>query len=84
MKFFIKDIFSKCDQIHRKLDLVAFAEEILNENLHFLYSVTNIIQMNILSPNRCDQTLAKFKNCFDVEIERIRVFCVLIKRAPTC
>ena len=30
MKFFIKDIFSKCDQ------LVTFTEEILNENIHFL------------------------------------------------
>ena len=65
-------------------DLVTFAEEILNGKLHFLYSVTNIMQMNILSPSRCDQALAKFKNCFDVKIERIKVFSVLVKRAPTC
>ena len=39
MKFFIKDLFSKCDQICRKLgDLVTFTEEILNEKLHFLCS----------------------------------------------
>ena len=35
MKFPIKDFFSKCDQI---LDLVTFAEEILNGELHFLCS----------------------------------------------
>ena len=37
MKFCIKDFFSKCDQIHRKLQvLVTFTEEILNAKLHFL------------------------------------------------
>ena len=36
MKFSIKDFFSKCDQIRRKL-LVTFTEEILNGNLHFLF-----------------------------------------------
>ena len=35
MKFPIKDFFSKCDQI---LDLVIFAEEILNGELDFLCS----------------------------------------------
>ena len=44
MKFPIKGLFSKCDQIRRKLriwsaDLVTFTEEILNEKLHFLCSV---------------------------------------------
>ena len=34
--FSIKDFFSKCDQIHRKLwILVTFTEEILNGKLHF-------------------------------------------------
>ena len=37
MKFPIKDFFSKCDQIRRKLR--KFTEEILNEKLHFLSSV---------------------------------------------
>ena len=36
MKFSIKDLFSKCDQIHRNCGLVTFNEEILNGNLHFL------------------------------------------------
>ena len=37
MQFCIKDFFSKCDQIRRKLQvLVTFTEEILNAKLHFL------------------------------------------------
>ena len=59
MKFSIKDFFSKCDQIRRKLqetaDLVPSTEEILNGKLHFkcnkfffpailLKMITNIIQ----------------------------------------
>ena len=48
IKFFIKDFFSKCDQIHTA-DMVAFTEEIFNghllkkslmENLIFLCSAT--------------------------------------------
>ena len=39
MKFSIKTFFSKCDQIRRKLDLVTFTEDILNEKLQFLRSV---------------------------------------------
>ena len=35
-KFSIKDFFSKCDQIFRKLD---FTQEILNGKLHFLCSI---------------------------------------------
>ena len=38
MKFSIKDFFSKCDQIRRRL--VTLTEEILNGKLHFLCSVT--------------------------------------------
>ena len=38
MKFSFKDFFTKCDQIRRKLDLVTFTEEILNEKLRFLSS----------------------------------------------
>ena len=39
MKFFIKDFFSKCDQIlHFSADLVSLTEEILNGKLHFLCS----------------------------------------------
>ena len=38
MRFSIKDFLSRCDQIRKKLDLVAFAESILNEKLHFLCS----------------------------------------------
>ena len=34
MRFSIKDFFSKCDQ--ETADLVTFAEEILNGELHFL------------------------------------------------
>ena len=40
MKFSIKDFFSKCDQIQRKLHgLLTFTEKILNGKLHFLCSV---------------------------------------------
>ena len=38
MKFSLKDYFTKCDQIRRKLDLVTYTEEILNEKLYFLSS----------------------------------------------
>ena len=37
MKFSVKDVFSKCDQI--PAHLVTITEEILNGKLHFLYSV---------------------------------------------
>ena len=40
MKFSIKDLFSKCEQIRRK-DLFTFTKEILNGKLHFLCSVTS-------------------------------------------
>ena len=45
MKFSSKEFFSKCDQIHRKLQeaLVTFTEEILNAKLHFLCGVFNKI-----------------------------------------
>ena len=36
MEFFIKDFFSKCDQI--RMDFVTFTEEILNGKLHFFCS----------------------------------------------
>ena len=38
MKFSIKELFSKCDQI-RSADLVTFTEENINGKLYFLYSV---------------------------------------------
>ena len=42
MKFFIKDLFSKCDEIRKKIvELVTFTEEILNGKLHFVYSDGN-------------------------------------------
>ena len=43
MKCSIKDFFSKCDQIRRKLLLkkITFTEEILNGKLHFLCSVVS-------------------------------------------
>ena len=46
--------------------------------------LTNI-QLNTLPPNRCDQALAEFKNCLDVQNRgnQTCVFCVLTKRAPT-
>ena len=50
MKFSIKDFFSKCDQIRRKL-LVTFTEEILNGKLHFLCSVI-LITDNTISKRR--------------------------------
>ena len=45
MKFFIKDFFSKCDQIRRPnpqfpADLVTFTEQTLNGKLHLLCSRT--------------------------------------------
>ena len=36
MKFFIKDIFSKCDQIQFPADMVTFTGEIFNRKLHFI------------------------------------------------
>ena len=41
MKFSVRDLFSKCDQI-RSADLVTFTEETLNGKLHFLCSVSNL------------------------------------------
>ena len=38
MKFSIKDILSKCDQIRSTADLVTFTEEIFNGKLDFLSS----------------------------------------------
>ena len=51
-KFSVEGIFSKCDQIRRKLetaDLVTFTEEILNEKVHFLCSERSLPQMLILT-----------------------------------
>ena len=45
MKFFIKDFFSKCEQIFPK-DLVTFSLEILNGKLHFLCSVAADIKLH--------------------------------------
>ena len=42
MKFSIKDFFSKCDQIQRKLRIFTFTEEILDGKLQFLCSVENV------------------------------------------
>ena len=39
MKLSIMNFFNECDQIRSPVDLVTFAEEILNEKLHFLCSV---------------------------------------------
>ena len=47
MKYSIKDFFSKCDQIRRKLDLVTLIEEILNGKLHFLCSDTYKIELQM-------------------------------------
>ena len=52
MNFSIKDFFSKCDQIRRKLpiDLVTFTEEIINRKLHFctvLLVTKKIILVNV-------------------------------------
>ena len=38
MTFFIKDFFSKCDQILRTSDFDTFTKEIVNEKHRFLYS----------------------------------------------
>ena len=44
MKFSIKDLFSKCDQIRTTADLVTFTEEIFNVKLQFLRT-DNILEM---------------------------------------
>ena len=36
IKFSIKDFFSKCDQMRRKLRIWSFTEEIFNGELHFI------------------------------------------------
>ena len=45
IKFYIKDFFSKCDQIRRPADFVTFTEENLNGKLHFLCSVSCKFQL---------------------------------------
>ena len=50
MKFSIKDFFSKCGQI--PADLFTFTEEILNQKLHFLCSVS--ISMLVFHLNLVD------------------------------
>ena len=48
MKFSIKDFFSKCVQIRKKLrtvDLVTFTEEFLNGKFHFLCSVKSYLRI---------------------------------------
>ena len=37
MKFFVKDFFSKCEQIRRKL--VTLTKDLVNRKIHFLYSL---------------------------------------------
>ena len=42
IKFSIKDFFSKCDQIRRKLQIRShLLKKFLMKNFHFLYSVKN-------------------------------------------
>ena len=38
--------------------------------------------MNILPPNRCDQTLAKLKNCFDAKIEEVKLISFVYSQKP--
>ena len=50
MKFFIKDFFSKCDQIPQKIaDLVTCTGEIINRKLHFLCSASQRVLQQLKS-----------------------------------
>ena len=59
MKVFIKDFFSRCDQICRTSDLVLFTEETLDGKLHFLYSNVRCKQTC-----QCKKIEAFYSECF--------------------
>ena len=61
MNISIKDFFSKCDQICRKLRIWSITKEILNGKLHFLCSVINYIFTACLEETRLT-TYKKLKN----------------------
>ena len=58
-KFSIKDFFSKCDQIRRNADLVAFTKEILNGKLPFLCCVSSLIPPVWKLIQRSDKTIIR-------------------------
>ena len=64
MKFSIKHFFSKCDQIRRN-HLVIFTEEILNEKLHFLYSV-HFVPMFQVCFRLCCNICCIILNCIEI------------------
>ena len=45
MKFSIKDFFSKCDQVHRELQIWSNLRKILNEKFLFLYCGLNLVNL---------------------------------------
>ena len=51
MKIFIKDLFSKCDQILVTADLVTFTEEILNGKIRFLCGA--LIKWRLINWKKC-------------------------------
>ena len=72
MKFSIKDFFSKCDQIRRKLRIyVTFTEEILNGKFHFLCSnCENNMHCQHLLRAYCRLLLGVMESCKTVNISK--------------
>ena len=48
MKFFIEDIFSKCEQLQFSADLDTFTEESLHGKLHFLCKTLFIFSKSVV------------------------------------
>ena len=58
MKFSIKDLFSKCDQI--PADLVTFTEETLNGKLPFLCSENKAMNLHMTNVKLMRKTVNRF------------------------
>ena len=70
MKFSIKNFFSKCDQIRRKLRI--WSQEILNGKRHFLYNQKHTFSKSVAHKSLISQSLMTRKS-----YEICRFFLVL-------
>ena len=72
MNFFVKDLFSKCDQNPQiAVDLVTFTEEILNEKLHFLSMAVPQKSLKESYTGRYVQMLISFYHLLCVAVEKV-------------
>ena len=87
MKFSLKDFFSKCDQIRRKLRiLVRFTEEILNGKLYFctvIQTIKNSTFGNFSHGARYLLDLFCTNSPLLLNLLELR-FCVLLKKRCIC